>query len=848
MSRPARNQVFISYSHADNVWLQKLLKMYRPLERSNKVTAWADTAIKPGQKWQGEIEKALASAKVAVLLVSANFFNSDFIVNHELPVLEAAEREGLRVLWVSVGYCLFEKTQIAAYQCTNDPKRPLVSLSPSEQEAALLDICRQIEEAALSKTGAELDEEEVARLRAEIKSATARRDWGGVVRHAEALLNLRPSDTEAMTVLTHAGRKELEAAYENGRRHLEEGNLTLALKQLRELRDRQGDYKDVEALVAHIERTIKEEEARLRAEAQAAAESHEWAAAVKSLDALLSLRPMDEEVRLKLAEARRKQAGLEGAYREGVSNLQHKPEAALRHLLDARRLGGNYKDVDALIADAKLKIPSRQEEAGRLRAEAASAMNEEKWADAVGFLIDLKKLAPDDPAVTRDLRLAEEELTLRRLYKTGVGKYQAGRLDEALEDLHVIRLHREHYRDVPALITKIENKRAREKVFSTLKYYSSLTLGLAGAVIAAYSTLNWAQGYAAQLGWAWVVSLTAGSWLSLGYSLWLSAGRRGGEALGCLGLAAVILIPILSVVGWAFIPEWRVRLAHELIENASDPTPGKAEQIVGEMTRAININPRDALAYHYRGWAYRLKGDYEQAVADARRAIELDPARDDFFISRGRTFYLKRDHDKALADFTEAIRLNPAADNYHQRGKALFDLKDYGRAVADFDRAAKAKPDSEVAFDYLGRAYHAAGDHAAALKSLNEAIKINPNYPAANLHRGQVYAAVRDFDRAVADFDRAVTLDENLAAAYLERGKAYLNRDDPDYNQAIIDLGKAIKKDANSAEAYFNRGVAYEKGGDAASAAADFRKVLEFADPALSEEARLRLRNLDARK
>jgi formylglycine-generating enzyme required for sulfatase activity len=141
-----RDQLFISYSHVDRQWVERLQTMIRPLVRSHGLRLWDDSQIPPGAKWRQEIETALAAAKVALLLVSSDFLASEFVTNSELPqLLTAAEEEGLRILWVPVRPSLVRRTPISAYQALGDPGRPLARMDRVEQEEALVEIALAIE-------------------------------------------------------------------------------------------------------------------------------------------------------------------------------------------------------------------------------------------------------------------------------------------------------------------------------------------------------------------------------------------------------------------------------------------------------------------------------------------------------------------------------------------------------------------------------------------------------------------------------------------------------------------------------------------------------------------------------
>ncbi len=142
--KPVRTKVFISYSHKDKEWLVKLKPHLEFLEKKGLLDRWDDTKIKAGMKWRDEIDKALAATKVAVLLVSADFLNSDFIQNKELPDILTAE--GVTVLPVILRPCLYEYSEIKEFQWVSGPSKPLSGMSETAQEEVFVSLAKAIME------------------------------------------------------------------------------------------------------------------------------------------------------------------------------------------------------------------------------------------------------------------------------------------------------------------------------------------------------------------------------------------------------------------------------------------------------------------------------------------------------------------------------------------------------------------------------------------------------------------------------------------------------------------------------------------------------------------------------
>lgn len=135
MAQNPPGKVFISYSHDDKPYLDRLQKHLRPHVRSGALPVWVDTQLEAGDEWKKEIEAALDVAQVAILLVSVSFLASDFVAEEELPkLLKAAAERGVVIVPVILTPCSFRRSSLYKYQAINDPSRPLSLLPDGEHD------------------------------------------------------------------------------------------------------------------------------------------------------------------------------------------------------------------------------------------------------------------------------------------------------------------------------------------------------------------------------------------------------------------------------------------------------------------------------------------------------------------------------------------------------------------------------------------------------------------------------------------------------------------------------------------------------------------------------------------
>lgn len=202
---------------------------------------------------------------------------------------------------------------------------------------------------------------------------------------------------------------------------------------------------------------------------------------------------------------------------------------------------------------------------------------------------------------------------------------------------------------------------------------------------------------------------------------------------------------------------------------------GLIEEAVEEFKKALEIEPRFALAknninYIYRNTGYydenieKLKGKLKENPDDSRARLELARA----YKSTGNYYealnnyhyYIKGDakntevlmemgicskslgfYEAAVELFGRAIRIDDSLGQAHKYlGEVYYNLGLFSRAITELRRAIELEPEDAESYYFLSFAYGEEGRFEEAKEATGKAIKLNPQYGRAEPNLGlEVY-------------------------------------------------------------------------------------------------------------
>lgn len=171
-----------------------------------------------------------------------------------------------------------------------------------------------------------------------------------------------------------------------------------------------------------------------------------------------------------------------------------------------------------------------------------------------------------------------------------------------------------------------------------------------------------------------------------------------------------------------------------------------------------------------RGVSYYQKGDYAHALDDLTRAIQLNPKQATYYFWRAMCYENQKNFDRALAELDHSIQLKPKnlAMYLQTRGRIYYLKLDYARAIADCTRALELDAQYASAYFVRGVVYRDQGDTAHALDDFTHALQHDSAIASYHRERGKIFMARGDRNSARRDLQKASELGDAEAKGLLK--------------------------------------------------------------------------------
>jgi serine/threonine protein kinase len=282
-------------------------------------------------------------------------------------------------------------------------------------------------------------------------------------RPAESTIVATPPDWSATTGGTGSSTPQpfdVEAMYRQLLNMTRLENWRSAVALAGQILSQEPNYRDVNVILASASNELRYGRSTtsvdlqirdLTGQAQMAIATGRLMEAASMLEQILRLAPNEEHARALLEDVNERLAA-EAAERQRTTRLdrlytlaQSKMRAAdwrwANHILEEIvAVDANYRDVPDLIEQARAAIGDDDYNMGpkrlaAIRDEAETAMEEERWADAVACWEDLLKLEPGLAGVRDSLEIARQQAALVALNSRAAELAASGKWEEAIEKL-----------------------------------------------------------------------------------------------------------------------------------------------------------------------------------------------------------------------------------------------------------------------------------------------------------------------------------------------------------------------------------------------------------------------------
>jgi serine/threonine protein kinase len=236
---------------------------------------------------------------------------------------------------------------------------------------------------------------------------------------------------------------------------------------------------------------------------------------------------------------------------------------------------------------------------------------------------------------------------------------------------------------------------------------------------------------------------------------------------------------------------------------------GKTSEAFQWLEKAIKENPRNVLAWHYKGETLDKMGTHADAVACFDEALKIDPLyaptwsakadalanlerfeeaihcydtahslrpmlhNHEFWANKGLTYARLGRYNEAIECFNKSIAIHSrAAKAWFGKGYVSAKLNRLQEAIEYYDKAIEIDPRNSTAWCNKGKVLGRMGILPAVIQCYEKGLEINPRDADGWITLGCTFAALNNFREAIRCFDRAITINQHNEEAKRLRRRA----------------------------------------------------------------------------
>jgi tetratricopeptide (TPR) repeat protein len=159
---------------------------------------------------------------------------------------------------------------------------------------------------------------------------------------------------------------------------------------------------------------------------------------------------------------------------------------------------------------------------------------------------------------------------------------------------------------------------------------------------------------------------------------------------------------------------------------------GRYQEAISCYNKAIEIDPRHAMAWNNKGVSLDFLGRYQEAISCYDKALEIDPLHAMAWNNKGIILHSLGRYQEAIICYDNVLEIGPQeADAWNNKSGSLHSLGRYQEAISCCDKAIEIDPRYAMAWNNKGISLHSLDRYQEAISCCDKALEIDPRYAYA---------------------------------------------------------------------------------------------------------------------